>query len=307
MPSKPRRRMHPPVEPPGVQPAASQTLAPRVIPLPAHLREIPSLDGVPELLGTRCVCFGLALVFLALTLGIPAGFAADQTVNVSPGQAILLLTIIGLLGSMTFLFVRAGLNAGAWFHVDATGMRYGVGRSPVHDPTGGTRIDWSEIVGKADRRYDVHTDFQTSQSLTKNLLFWRRLPGGEIVEHRLPMRLTSDIVRCMRFRNHDALIVAVLRGLASRPGLRFDMDVFIDAGVHPETWEPMKRPHLMFNLFGILSAVIACAFIWRFALVLPAWAMIASMLVVMFAVVWIGVSVWSRRFPDLNGVLSFDA
>ncbi|WP_174939396.1 hypothetical protein [Burkholderia lata] len=265
------------------------------------------VDGIPDLFGTRGIGFAMALLCLVACLGLGTACAIDDRIQWTSELAIVLSALLFLMVGAAIAMAREGIKAGAWFHVDEGGLWYGTGKLSDSDAlSAGRRIYWDEIVEKPDAACDVRTECRTFRSYTKDFVFWHRLATGEIVEQRIPMRLTSDAMRCVRFKNRDALIVAILRGLAGR-GLRFHLDVFVDAGVHPETWMPMKRPrrmlHLLYAMSGLLSAwfVIQCALTW------PVWATIGGMLVVSLAVIIVGHLLWACRYRDLVGTVCFEA
>jgi len=279
----------------------------RIIRLPPHLREIPEVMGIPDLFSTRCICFVSALLCLVACLGLGVAFVSDNRIQWTSELSIVVIMWLALIAGSVVALMRAGGKAGAWFCVDATGMWYGTGRlSTIGVSSSGTCIKWDEIVAKPGDSCDVRTEFQTSRSFTKNFVFWCRRETGEIVEQRIPMRLTSNFLRCVRFRNRDDLTVAMLRGLASRPGLRFHLDVFVDAGIHPETWMPMKRPRRMMLLLSVVSALASALFIMHAVLSLPAWMTICGMLVVSIVVGALGYAIWAYHYGDLVGVASFD-
>ncbi|ABB11108.1 hypothetical protein Bcep18194_B0994 [Burkholderia lata] len=278
-----------------------------VIRLPQHLRKFSVVEGDPDLFGTRCISFATALLCMVACLGLGATSAIDDRIQWTFELAIVLIALFVSMAASAIVMTREGIKAGAWFHVDQIGLWYGTGKlSDSNALSAGRRILWDEIVGKPDAGCDVRTEYQTSRSFTKNFVFWRRLATGEIVEQRIPMRLTSNAMRCIRFRNRDALIVAILRGLAGR-GLRFDLDVFVDAGVHPETWRPMKRPRRMLNLLYAASSLLSAWFVMQCVLTWPVWATIGGMVVVFSAAIFLGYVLWVCRYRDLTGIVCFEA
>ncbi len=202
------------------------------------------IDGVPDLLTTRALCFGLAALFLVVAVGLPASFALSPPADLDPVVPILLLICSALAMVLVFIFTRTGLRAGAWFSVDASGLHYGDGRVGRRDEGEGTSIAWDSIVHNAEAAYDVHLIWITPHRglPVARIGFWVRASGGGLVEGSIPMALIANRLSCARFLNADAVRVSLLRGMATRPALRFHPDVFVQAGIDPETWRPMDRP-----------------------------------------------------------------
>lgn len=88
-----------------------------------------SVDGVPDLLATRCLCFGFAIVFLCIGVGVPWLYAtSSQARDAGVGAGMLVLVLSLLMLALAVYAVRTGWHAGAWFRVDASGIHYGPGR-----------------------------------------------------------------------------------------------------------------------------------------------------------------------------------
>ncbi|WP_156441486.1 MULTISPECIES: hypothetical protein [unclassified Burkholderia] len=279
----------------------------RVIRLPKHMLGIPVVDGIPDLLSTRCINFAMALFCLIGFLGVAVALVMDNRIQWTVELGIVVGVLILLMAGSAIALTREGLKAGAWFRIDEVGLSYGTGTLSEGDVLStGERINWDEIVHKPNAGCDVRTEYRTYRSFTKNFVLWRRLATGEIVEHRIPMRLTSNIERCVRFKNHDALTVAILRGLASQSSLRFDLDVFVDAGVNPETWMPMKRPRWMAKCSYALSSLLGVLFVMQFVLTLSIWMTIGGMLAVSAIASLLGNALWKGCYRDLTGIVRFD-
>jgi hypothetical protein len=190
------------------------------------------------------LCFGLAALFLVVAVGLPASFAFSPPADLDPVVPILLLVCSALAMVLVFIFTRTGLRAGAWFSINASGFHYGDGRvSRGGDEGKGTSIAWDSIVHNADAACDVHLIWITPHRglPVARIGFWVRASGGDLVESSIPMALIANRLSCMRFLNADAVRVSLLRGMAARPALRFHPDVFVQAGIDPETWRPMDR------------------------------------------------------------------
>jgi hypothetical protein len=250
--------------------------------------------ALPCLIGT--IWFSVALVIYPI---------ADK----GAGVVLLWLAAIGLLGLLTAMMVRYALRVGAWFHVDGTGMRYGEG--PAGQPretSAEIRVDWHEIVAKPELAYDVQTRSSGGpKSLTRDLVFWRRLPSGDVVQHYLPLRLSLTGTSCLRYRNRHELLRAVLQGLAARPGLRFDAGVFVDAGIDPVTWEPMNGPRRA-TWWPVLSTAVALFFLARE--VGPTWSpwqLAVATMAIMAVCMGFCFRGWTRTYADLTGVIAYRA
>lgn len=281
---------------------------PRIVGLaPRYWRDTAPCIGIPDLFGSRCLCFGAALLCLVLAVWVPIMLAIHTPDDFGPLPMVLFLIVIGLLVLSVVLLVRAGLRVGGWFHVDETGLRYGEGPARERgEAAAEIRIGWDEIVARPELAFDVRTQ-STGQyfALAPHLLFWRRLPTGELVEHRLILRLSGDIMSCLRYRNHHALLCAVLQGLAARPGLRFMADVFVDAGIDPVTWQPMKRPR---RALWLSAGVMCAAVLWFASGVGQDWSpgqLAIGAVAIMLACLVLTIKAWNRAYPELTGLIVF--
>ncbi|MGS0891868.1 hypothetical protein ACVBGC_04785 [Burkholderia stagnalis] len=248
------------------QDAASK---PRVIPLPAHLRNIPSCEGVPDLFNTYLVNVGLILISGAALVGLFIWLGDPSFWNKG---IVLFLIWLALLGTVVWalrIFIRGVRQAGAWFQVDSTGFRYGTGTRPQPAASNERCIEWREVVASPDHRCDVEYNSPSRVAMRgANFQFWRRVAREPAQVCKLPISLVGtdadDSIRCVRFKNRDDLLVAILCGLAHQ-GLRFNLNTFVAAGIHPETWRKLKTPWRSAVIyFSIVSALALFAFwIWR--------------------------------------------
>jgi hypothetical protein len=218
----------------------------RLIALKSADRLVDRVDGVPDLIATRGLCFGLAALFLVVAMGLPAAFVlSPPQSDLPPMVPILLLACSALAMILVLIFARTGLRARAWFSVGPSGFHYGDGDVDLEkDPHGGTSIAWREIASNPAAVCDVRLVVTTPHRglpVTK-IGFWTSSGDGGLVERSISMALIANRLSCVRFLNADAVRVALLRGMAARPGLRFDPDVFLKAGVEPETWRPIRKP-----------------------------------------------------------------
>ncbi len=225
--------------------AGSVSADTRLITLKSEHLPIDAIDGVPDLLATRALCFGLAALLLIVSVGPPASFAFSPPADLDPVVPILLFVCSALAMVLVFIFTRTGLRAGAWFSINASGFHYGDGRvSRGRDEGKGQSIAWDSIVHNAEAACDVHLIWITPHRglPVARIGFWVRASGGGLVERSIPMALIANRLSCVRFLNADGVRVSLLRGMASRSALRFHPDVFVQAGIDPETWRPMGKP-----------------------------------------------------------------
>lgn len=276
--------------------------------VPAHVLEALAspLDGVPDVTTTRLLLGGLVALFalIALSLGAAAVLQDDWS-NARGSEAILVLVglvlVAALGGGLWFLLRQFSRVGEGLFQIDAQGMRWG-------DPASPRAVAWREVCRTRAGPYDVKTEFVSSEAIVKRLVFRHAARGSEPLEIRLPLALTIDAGRVLRFRNRAALLRAMLIHLATqpRPRLRFDAEVFIDAGIDPETWEPMPGPRrwMWLSSLGALLPVLAVIFLWP-----PGrhvgW-MVAAIVLAMAA--GAGAMGWfmHQRYPGLQGVFEFE-
>jgi hypothetical protein len=280
--------------------------APRIVALPArYWRDYPPQKGVPDVFGTRVVCLAVALIFLVMLVGLATALALDDShsaMSRNPLVAILFLLVFALMAACVFLFCRYAVRAGAWFEVDDTGIAYGEGR---RGPEKETRIAWADIVRAPVTVYDVGTRYGHSKSVTKDLWFWHRLPTGEIRRHSLPLRLTNNVLACLRYKNQDMLLRAIVLRLAAVKGIRFHAEVFVDGAIDPDTWQPMNKPRRELWIstivaVGLFSWVIfGLSDVWSPAALVAGG--IAFLVICGFVFSWF----WRGRYPDLAGIVVF--
>jgi hypothetical protein len=279
---------------------------PRVVTLPArYWSDYPAQLGVPDLVGTRLLCLGLASLFLVMLVGLGTALALDDSHSMEMGKPIvvlLFLLLFSLLAFCIFFLCRYALRAGGWFEVDDTGMAYGEG------PRGETpeiRIAWADIAVAPDQGYDVSTHYMSRKALVSELWFWRRLPTGELKRHCLPLRLTTNVMRCLRYENQATLLRAVVLRLAAVPGIRFNGEVFVDAAIDPDTWQPMNKPRLELWLLTLPPMALLLWVIYRLADVLSPVVLVVTATALLVACAFAFSGFWMRRYPGLSGVIVF--
>jgi hypothetical protein len=291
-------------------PPAPQAVVSRVLTVPAHVLEALAqsgpLDGVPDLRSTRLFIGGLVGLFALIAVSlVAAAVLQDDGSNAHGNEAMLML-----LGLVLF----AGLGGGLWyllrqfprvgegvFRIDAQGMRWG-------DPASPQAVAWREVCRVRTGFCDVKTEFVSSEAIVKRLVFQQASRGSETRDVRLPLALTVDTGRVLRFRNRAALLRALLLHLATqpRPRLRFDAEVFIDAGIDPQTWEPMPAPRrwMWLSSLGALVPVLAVIFLWPVGEHVG-WMVVA---IVLAMVAGAGAMGWfmHQRYPGLQGLFEFE-
>ena len=296
----------------GIAPARapSHAVASRVLKVPAHVLEAlvqgGPLEGVPDVTTTRLLLGGLAALFALIALSLGAAVVLqDDWSNVRGNEAIVALAVLALL---------AGLGGGLWYllrqfarvgqgsiRIDAQGMRWGDTALPQ-------AVAWRAVCRVDAGLQDVRTEFVSSDAIVKRLVFQRVAGASKDTEIRLPLALTIDIGRVTRFRNRAALLRALLLRLATepRPRLRFAAEVFIDAGIDPETWEPMLAPRrwMWLSSLAALLPVLAVFLFWPLGEHVG-WTVVALVLAM---VVGAGAMGWfmHQRYPGLQGVFEFE-
>ena len=243
---------------------------PRIIVLPAHLRSIPCCEGVPDLFSTYLINIGLALLFGTMFTGLLVSpFYDGSLFDKGFIVFVLWLAMLGVSAWAVRIAIRAARHAGAWFEVDSTGFRYGLGTRP--EPAAIPKeqcVEWREAVANPDRLYDV--EYNTASGVTRrpaNFRFWRRATREPVEAYTLRMNLiptdADDAIRCAGFKNRHDLLVAILCGLAHQ-GLRFNRNTFIAAGIHPETWQKLRTPWRKAAVFFSMLAALGLLafFIW---------------------------------------------
>ena len=276
--------------------------------VPAHVLEALAspLDGVPDVAATRLLLGGLVALFALIALALGAAVVLqDDGSNARGNEAVLMLVglvLVAALGSGLWFLLRQFPRVGeGLFQIDAQGMRWG-------DPASPRAVAWHEVCRTRAGLSDVKTEFVSSEAIIKRLVFQQAARGSGPAEIRLPLALTIDGARVLRFRNRAALLRALLIRLATRPRprLRFDAEVFIDAGIDPETWEPMPGPRrwMWLSSLGALLPVLAVIFLWP-----PGWHVGWMVAVIVLAMVaGAGAMGWfmHQRYPGLQGVFEFE-
>lgn len=291
-------------------PPAQQAVVSRVLAVPAHVLEAlvqsGPLDGVPDLRSTRLVIGGFVGLFALIALSlVAAAVLQDDWSNARGNEAILVLLglvlFAGLGGGLWYLLRQFSRVGGGMFRIDAQGMRWG-------DPTSPRVVFWGEVCRARTGFCDVKTEFVSSEAIVKRLVFPQAAQGSETREIRLPLALTVDTGRVLRFRNRAALLRALLLHLATqpRPRLRFDAEVFIDAGIDPQTWESMPAPRrwMWLSSLGALVPVLAVIFLWPVGEHVG-WMVVA---IVLAMVAGAGAMGWfmHQRYPGLQGLFEFE-
>jgi hypothetical protein len=290
--------------------SASRAVASRVLTVPAHVLEALAqagpLEGVPDLRATRLFIGGFVALFASIAVGLgTAAVLQDDWSNARGNEAILMLlglALFALLGGGIWYLLRQLPRIGeGMFRIDAQGMRWG-------DPASPRVMAWRDVRRAPVGLCDVKTEFVSSEAIVKRLVFQQAVRGDESDEVRLPLALTADTGRVLRFRNRAALLRALLLHLATqpKPRLRFDAEVFIDAGIDPQTWQPMPAPRRwmwLSTLVGLVP-VLAVIVLWPEGEHIG-W-MVAAMVLAMGA--GAGAMGWfmHRRYPGLQGLFEFE-
>lgn len=290
--------------------AAAGPLVPRVLEVPAPvLRELARhgpVEGVPDLFATRLLLWSGALLFAAGALAVAAGLALlPQEPNARGHEvpiALGLLALLGLAGAgCAYLVRQARRVGGVMIRIDAEGLRWGDAAAPQS-------VAWRELCRARHGPYDVRTEYVSSDALLKRLVFHRTAPGGASAEVRLPLALSADGARVLRFRNRAALQRALLLRLATapRPRLRFDAEVFVDAGIDPQTWAPMPAPRrwMWASTLGALLPPAAVLALWPLGQH-TGW-LVLALVVAMGLGAWAAAWFVLQRYPGLQGVFEFE-
>jgi hypothetical protein len=291
-------------------PPAPQAVASRVLTVPAHVLEALAqsgpLDGVPDLRSTRLFIGSFVGLFALIAVSlVAAAVLQDDWSNAHGNEAILmflgLVLFAGLGGGLWYLLRQFSRVGGGMFRIDAQGVRWG-------DPASPRVVAWGEVRRARTGFCDVKTEFVSSEAIVKRLVFQQVSRGSETRDVRLPLALTVDTGRVLRFRNRAALLRALLLHLATqpRPRLRFDAEVFIDAGIDPQTWEPMPAPRrwMWLSSLGALVPVLAVISLWPVGEHVG-WMVVA---IVLAMVAGAGAMGWfmHQRYPGLQGLFEFE-
>ena len=296
----------------GIAPAqTASTVVPRVLRVPVHVLEAMgqgggAVEGVPDVRATRLLLGSLVAFFALIALSLGAAvLLQDDWSNLHGNEGIVALAALALV---------AGLGGGLWYllrqfshlgqgsiRIDADGMRWGDIALPQV-------LAWHEVCHVRTGVHDVKTEFTSSDAIVKRLVFHRAVGGGETAEVRLPLALTTDATRVLRFRNRAALLRALLLRLATqpRPRLRFAAEVFIDAGIDPQTWEPMLAPRRWMWLSSLAALLPAAAVFFFWPLGEHVGWMVAALVLAMVAGAASMGWFMHQRYPGLQGVFEFE-
>ncbi|WP_144637060.1 hypothetical protein [Bordetella genomosp. 13] len=276
------------------------SLASRSLPRPA----IPApLEGIPDVVATRCVCYGIAAMFLAVAGMLTFFFFTDPSDLDSPGMILLLgALVLGIYGLAGY-FIFEGLRAGqVWLRVDGTGVYAGRGTQPGEPNE--MSLAWKDMAVNRSLVYDVHGSSSSgAHATTPCMRYWRREADGSLVERRMQISLATSL-RCVRFRNRDALVRAALQHVANQPGLRIHGSLFMEAGFDPETWEPRDGPRRA--LWGI--ALVTVAVTLGMASFMMDWSplVLGMSVAVVFAIcLWATGVMWTRAYPGAEDIIVF--
>ncbi len=287
-------------------PPAPQAVASRVLTVPAHVLEALAqagpLEGVPDLRSTRLFIGGFVGLFALIAVSlVAAAVLQDDWSSARGNEAILMLLglvlFAGLGGGLWYLLRQFSRVGEGMFRIDAQGMRWGEPASPQ-------AVAWREVCRARMGFCDVKTEFVSSEAIVKRLVFQQAARGSETREIRLPLALTVDTGRVLRFRNRAALLLHF--ATQPRPRLRFDAEVFIDAGIDPQTWEPMLAPRrwMWLSSLGALVPVLAVIFLW------PVGEHVGWMVVTIVLAMAAGAGAMGwfmhQRYPGLQGLFEFE-
>lgn len=285
-------------------------VAPRVLKVPANVIEALAqggpLEGVPDATATRLLLGGLVAFFALIALSLGAAvLLQDDWSNLHGNEGIVALAVLalvaGLGGGLWYLLKRFSRVGQASIRIDSEGMRWG-------DADVVQALAWHEVCRVRTGLHDVETEFTSSDAIVKRLVFHRAAGSGETAEVRLPLALTTDATRVLRFRNRAALLRALLLRLATqpRPRLRFAAEVFIDAGIDPQTWEPMLAPRRWMWLSSLAALVPAGAVFFLWPLGEHVGWMVAALVLAMVAGAAAMGWFMHQRYPGLQGVFEFE-
>jgi hypothetical protein len=278
----------------------------RRIQLPSADELVGPVEGIPDVIGTRWVCLGSALVFAGFAIWLPIACADRIEANLDVGTLLLItLASVGCVVVAIFL-CRAARNAGGCFSVTNTHLAFGFGRSCLQPGAeGNTRIPWENLTTDPSSGFDVSLDSPSRYNiLAPSLIIWCRTESDHPQKRFIPLALTGDRLRCLRFRNRRTVQLAMLQMLARR-GLRFDPWVFASASIDPATWQPRPGPTLM--LWFAALAVIGAMFGWTWS-VADSWSPESMVVgdVLFFAVgLWIFKRLFDAAYRDLDHPIVF--
>lgn len=279
------------------------------IQFPPAAELVGPVDGIPDITGTRMLCVGLALLSAGFAIWLPIACAAcAERMQSDSGPGLLLLVGLGSLVSamLALLLFRAAWSAGGWCSVTATHLAFGLGRSRVEVGTGvDTQIRWEDVTTHPSSNFDVSLDSPNRYNiLAPSIILWCRTENGSAERRLIPLSLTDDRLRCLRFRNRLQVQVAMLQMLAQQ-GLRFDPWVFAAASIDPVTWQPQVGPKMALWLASF--AVIAVILGWTWMTVgRPSPGGMVTGAVLIFAIgTWIVKRLLDAAYPNLRRAIVF--
>ncbi|WP_235822951.1 hypothetical protein [Brucella anthropi] len=222
--------------------------------------------------------------------------------DLDPIALIVSTLIAAMLLVPAFMFARAGLLAGAWITITPESVEYGSGNGIVEKQ--GTKIEWARIASGQMARYDVRLILK-GPVREPRIAFGYKMPDGTQNEYSLPMSLRERGMQCLWFVNADALRIALLQNMAARSNLCFDPDIFVEAGIDPETWHLMPKPRKI--EWAIAIASMAAVLI--FGSFISATTSVVLVVGGVFAILGLGLlatfSFRKRAYPGLDHVICF--
>jgi hypothetical protein len=93
--------------------------------------------------------------------------------------------------------------------------------------------------------------------------------------------------------------------MASRPGLRFDPAVFVETGVDPETWSPMRKPN---GINWIIVCAAVGAAVWIGHASMGSWPLAVTVAIVLTVMALGGTALFGFRraaYPGFNQPIGF--
>lgn len=264
-------------------------------PVPANL------EGIPDIPATRRVCLGWAAALLALVFVLGANLNAGR----APWVQGMMVVMMSAAFAGAIRLVHHGLHAGkVWLRIDETGVYSGRGTSPSSADL--ISLAWKDLAIQTYLPHDVGiADPSRSLLSEQHMGYWYRNGDGVLVSKGLPLS-SSASVRCARYVNHDALMLAMLQHLAIQPGLRLDASLFVLAGVDPYTWRNSNAPRRSLMLNSLLTVALAIAL----PLLLMRWWPLMGLAVMVASIAGGTVYMtraWQRAYPGASGPLVFDA
>ncbi|KAB2767925.1 hypothetical protein F9K97_14130 [Brucella anthropi] len=275
----------------------------RIIAFDSTNRQDRSLTGIPDITATRWMCFGIAMLLSCVALALPAlTILIRPSPDLDPIALIVSTLIAAMLLVPAFMFARAGLLAGAWITITPESVEYGSGNGIVEKQ--GTKIEWARIASGQMARYDVRLILK-GPVREPRIAFGYKMPDGTQNEYSLPMSLRERGMQCLWFVNADALRIALLQNMAARSNLCFDPDIFVEAGIDPETWHLMPKPRKI--EWAIAIASMAAVLI--FGSFISATTSVVLVVGGVFAILGLGLlatfSFRKRAYPGFDHVICF--